>query len=541
VLAGAKEFIGRDFRDRVFLAHNPFGPQSRIACVYTGYFLAPKAGAYTFACSSQDSSFLLVDDKEVIDNGGFHRPQYDVSRQGKIELQGGPHKLTFYHVCSGGDPVAVAAWQTPDAKDIKPMPVEAFSPVVRATPGAIQRYGREVEIDFIPQYEGEAFVADRYFQRYSFEALTVGNPGASVQWQWDFGDAQKSTAAKAEHVWLVNGEYTVTLTAKTYAGVLTRTNRLFVSRPWDRLTENKLDGVHQQAGIVLGYDFKGLGADATCEAIVLLNRAAAKDATREALLKAGEALTLKDSAAGKLLAEAMPIYAEALVASGDAPKAVAALGKAAKMTADPAVAADLLVRAGNILLDKDEPAKACEVFEGAIRQYARLTTSPAIRSARIGVGDSWRLRGDYDKAKAAYTDARVRLDAANQPAAVLRGDLAHHVEDYVRQKSLEAARQYLDRWEDSFPLDRLEGYLSLMKARYLAARGADAEAAREAEVLVGVNPTSSYAADLLMLAAAAYDKLKKPDQAKAALKMIVEKYPESPLSVVAAQKLKKAG
>ncbi|MFB3892724.1 MAG: PKD domain-containing protein [Phycisphaerae bacterium] len=538
-VAGAKQFIGRDFRDRIFQAHNPFGPQGRIACVWTAWFMAGKDGAYVFSTSSQDASFLLVDDVEVVDNGGFHRPQNDVSRQGSVELKAGPHKMTFYHVSGGqGDPVAVVAWKPPGGKDIKPMLPDAFLPVARAGIGPIERYGRDIEIDFIPRHAGEAFVADRYFQRYTFEALAVGRVGAGVQWQWDFGDGQSSFVAKTDHVYLLNGEYTVTLTAKTFAGTLTRTNKVFVSRPWDQVTENKLDSVAQQAIIVSAYDFKAASADAAAEAIVILHRAAVKDSTKDAILKAGDALIGKDSASPKLLAEAVPLYADVLAADNQADKAAAALDKGAKMTSDPAVCAALLVKAGQVVLEKGDAAEAQKIFAGVVDKYARLTTATAIREARIGMGDAWRLAGDLDKARDAYTAAKTRLDSG-QTAAVVRGDFARHVEDYVRSKTLESARQYIDKWEDALPLDKLEGYLSLMKARYLVAKGSHAEAAREVELLVKVNPTSNYAPELLMLAADAYGKINKPDQATAALKMIVEKYPESPLSIEAAKKLRK--
>jgi len=64
------------------------------------------------------------------------------------------------------------------------------------------------------------------------------------------------------------------------------------------------------------------------------------------------------------------------------------------------------------------------------------------------------------------------------------------------------------------------------------------EAALEASTLVKVNPRSNYAARLLLLAAETYRKLGKDAEEKAALKQIVEKYPESPLAAEAAKALK---
>ena len=74
--------------------------------------------------------------------------------------------------------------------------------------------------------------------------------------------------------------------------------------------------------------------------------------------------------------------------------------------------------------------------------------------------------------------------------------------------------------------------------RLALARKAYAEAAQEAGVLVKVNPASAYAPQLLLRASQACKSLGKDDLAKAALKQIVEKYPESPLAADAAKALK---
>ncbi len=534
VLADAKDFIGRDFRDRIFQGGNPFGPQGRIACSHTGYFLAAKKGTYTFSTSSQDSSFLLIDDKQVVDNGGFHRPEGNISRKGDIELEAGEHKLTFLHVCGGGDPVAVVAWKPPGGDAVKPMAADDFLKVLPAKLGPTERYGKDLEIDFTPVNAGESFIIDRYFQRYTFTAELSGK-ASGLKWQWDFGDGQKAEGEKVEHVFLTSGLMKVTLSAKTADGVLTRTNKVFIARPWHLVTENKLDSVKAQGDIVAAYAFDALSPEANAQAIVLLDRAVQK----KALLAAGAALVARENAQCKAAGEAMPIYASELVQAKQADKAVAALAKGAKLTNDPAVSAELLASAGRCCLNEAADAKkAMELFEQVIKEYARITTVPAIRAARIGIGDCWRAQGEYDKAKTAYGEARVKADTSAS-TAVLRGDLARHVEDYIRQKKYDDARQYLDRWEDALPADKLEGYFSVMKVRHLMATAGYADAAREALTLVKVNPASTYCAELLMQAGAALEKSNKADAAKAAYEQVVKDYAESPLAAEAKKKLGK--
>jgi TolA-binding protein len=188
---------------------------------------------------------------------------------------------------------------------------------------------------------------------------------------------------------------------------------------------------------------------------------------------------------------------------------------------------------------KEDLQKALDLFDGVVRKYDALTTVPAIRQAKIGMGDVWRLRGDYQKARDAYTDARPKsADDQNVSDSISKGDYARHVEDYLRNKDFVGAHDFLDKWEEAYPIDKLEGYWSLLKTKLCMAEDKPANAAAEASVLVSVNAFSNYAPELLMIENEAYIKLKDPAKAKAALEMIVEKYKESPLAAAAAKKLR---
>ena len=121
--------------------------------------------------------------------------------------------------------------------------------------------------------------------------------------------------------------------------------------------------------------------------------------------------------------------------------------------------------------------------------------------------------------------------------ALARGDLARHVEDYIRRGNNAAAAEKLDEWAHTFPADKLDGYWSLLRTRQLIAAGQHVRAAREAEVLVGVSPKSHHAPALLMLAAGAHRKAGQADKAAAALKRIISDYSESSLAARAAAML----
>ena len=535
VFAGSNKLLGRDMRDRIFMGHNPFGWQNKIATVFTGWLNCPADGEYIFCSSSQDASFLLIDDKLVLDNGGHHQPQYDVSKRAATELKAGLHKITFYHVCVMGEPVAVAAWRPPGRPDIIPIPPGAYAPTERAAPGMMEKFGQIINIDFLPVHGGETFMADRYYQRYVFEALAAGQGGGKIAWTWDFGDGQTSSAAKVEHVYLQNGKYAVMLTGKTSAGEMKRVNQILVSRPWNEVTLNKLDILKQHAEIVAAYDFKTLDVGALPEAVQLLRRAGSIDA----MMSAGAAFVARDKAPPEAVAEVLPSYCEALVARGKADQAIEALLKASTMTQNPAVCAEALTQAGAIALEsKNDPKKAMELYQRVLKQYAAMTTHKSIREARIGVGDVYRYTGDYEQASKAYEGARIRSEDVMKKAAVLRGDFARQAEEFIRRREFDFTKEALERWEDTFPMDKLDGYWSLLRVKMLVGLGNHEAAIREAEVLERVNSGSNYTPELLLLAAESYRKLGQADRARTTLQRIVEKYRESKLAEEAAKRLK---
>jgi hypothetical protein len=118
-----------------------------------------------------------------------------------------------------------------------------------------------------------------------------------------------------------------------------------------------------------------------------------------------------------------------------------------------------------------------------------------------------------------------------------QGDFARHVEAYMLADDYTAAQDYLDQWAEQFPAARLEGYWSLLQTQLYMLAEHYADAAMEAEVLVGVNAGSNYGGQLLMLAANAYHRMGMDDEVERTLRAIVDDYSESPYAGEAAEAL----
>ncbi|MFP4215311.1 MAG: PKD domain-containing protein [Planctomycetota bacterium] len=535
VLGEAKTLLGRDVRDRLFIGHNPFGPQAAVASRFTGWLMCPVKGEYLFSISSSNASFLLIDDVLLISNGGWHGPQRDIRKRDRVQLTAGLHKVTFLHVSPAGTPVAVLAWKPPGQKRVTYIPPAAFAPFHQATPGLMETLGDSETVDFIPTHAGETFMKNRYYQRYVFEGLKDGKSVYRKTLHWDFGDGQTATGDKPEHVYLTPGMHKVTVSAETHLGKRTRTHRVFVSRPWDRVTSNKLDAVREYAKLVAEYDFAKLPPRANAEAMLLL----ARGKQSEALLSAGSALLRRDKAPGIVLPDAMEPYVELLSARGKDLDAAGDLLTGAKIATTPDASARLMVDAAGILLRHGKTTESLQIFEAVVRKYATLTTAPAIREARIGIGDVWRAGGDAGKAAAAYDKAGDKPYHEQKKPAVEKGDFARHVEAYLRKRNYDDAETYLKRWAMAYPGDKLDGYWSLMAARLYVGRKQYDRAVLEAEILARVSPRSNHVPQLLMLAAEAYLAIEASDKAAATWKRVVKDYAESPLALKASEKLQK--
>ena len=534
-LAQKEPPIGTCFRRWIFNGHNPFGSQSALAAVYTGYFDAPEDGKYLFVTSSHHASFLLIDDKLVVRNGGWHGPQRDTRVRGVVTLKAGLHKLSFEQISKWWYPIAVVAWRPPGQRKITLMPPAAFAPVVRGAAGAIQKYGLSKSIDFQVTYGGEVFVENRYYQRMIFRALAAGISPQQQKKQnreWNFGDGQKATGKQVEHVYLKPGLYDVTLQTKTSPRALTRTHQVQIDRNWDTVILNRLDKLASYEQIVSQYDFDTLPTESLTEALLLFQRIK----NVKMMLRVCKSFFKRDSASDADLKIVAGICEKLLVDENSPDLAVRALTKAASMTKTPDLAAGYLIRAGKLQLEElANPTSAMQIYLDM--QKKNNLSKRTRRLTHIGLGDIWREKGNFNRALSEYEKAGIGGDQNPATRLVLRGDLARQVEDYIRTRDFISAGEALDKWEETFPCDKLEGYFTLLRVKLLRAQRRYSAAGRLGQVVANVNPGGSYAAELLMLAADAYFKANQPLKTRSILQKIIKEYPESPFYPEAAEML----
>ena len=535
--------IGADVVSHISFGHHPFAADGTPTVFhYTGWFVPPRPGTYSIATSSDGGSWILIDGRPVVVWPGSHGAVRDARHAKDVALTRALHRIDYWNVSHSGRTMMVAAWKGPNDKRYRAIPPTVFLPVAEAKLVEMDLRGEKLVADFFAEHADEAWWPNRYAVRMRFKNLSkVVTVGRTGRFEWDFGDGQTSTELEPAHIYLAPGDYTVSL--KASRGVLSNTFRtkVGVERDWFNQASRKITPIAEYAKIVAAYDFAKLDVRSLVLAVDLFQH----EASRQPLIAAASELALKrDGVLEKDLVKGGLILGESLRAAGRTDEAVRAYRSIERRIKAGRRKAQVAVQIPETLLKDllrwDEAEKE---YQRVLKTYATAGADAELRRAHIGIGDVWRHRGEGDKAREAYATA-VAIRLTFQPpnvAAVRVGTLARYVEEYTRERQWEWAFKSIDDWAWEFPLDKLQGHWSLLRAKALLARGDRPPALREAMDLLGANPDTAYAVRLLMFAAECHVAEGQTDKARLLLQTAVEDYPEDSHQNAARVRLKALG
>ncbi|MBN1395070.1 MAG: PKD domain-containing protein [Pirellulales bacterium] len=551
----AAEPIGADYVEGVFHAANPCTLERKpFLSRYSGCLHLREAGTYGFFVSGRDCCFLLIDGKPVasaLGRHGLRRRAVPGSRH-DVRLTAGEHEFEFYHAAAGPDAVMAVAWEInpPDEKPQRPrkIPAEAFNThmVARLPAGRVNmRIGGQAP-DFSAEVVGDVPLPDNdeplvavKFSDLSPEGLS----GRGAKIHWDFGDGQSSDLPNPEHVYLRPGLYTATLSVRRGVRTDETTNRVYVDRPqlmpgekthtldqYFRIIETydprKLDAASLRQ-LALAYEAKALASPDEYEAYITKAVEVVRAALRDDAAVKGDADLLKLAKTvcpmARFILDNSPAATEIWLAAGQRQETAEAKAECEIAAADAAVN------------DLHRPADAKRLLDAAEGRVGKEATGfLAARLHRVR-GDCLAAAGDGAAARKAYLEAEKLVGSARRlnVETAERGAHARSTEEFIRSKQYARAAEQLDAWVQEYPAERLDGYMSLLLARYWAERGKFAQSIAQAERLQTVNPDSPYVDQLLMLAADGQMRLGRKDRALAALHSLVNDYPGSPLAPLA--------
>jgi len=594
------EPIGADYVRAVQHSYNPFAPYGGpFLSRYSGYLHISTPGTYGFLTSSQDCSFLLIDGQVVVEAPGRHRPQrwatYGTRRD--IQLRAGRHKFEYYHAATGPEAMMVAAWEV-NPRDRKPQPTAIPPEVFRAEAighlpaGPVSTRSERLNPDFLVRSVGDVPLPDSPFALVGvqFENRTPEAALLRARVEWDFGDGQTSQEIKPIHVYLKPGLYPITLSVKRGPRTLSITHRVYIERPV--LTKkDKPHTIDQYLPIISQYDPKRLDAAALSQLVlayqfkamrILVPEPPESDTDRESQQRR-QPLAFQVELSAEELAKQKEQYKARKAEAREFITAAVAAGEVAFLEEDAAAKGDAeLIKLARLIgpmarFQLGSPARAGKIWYGAIRRIGdeKLKGECELEAADIAIndlgnrqlakslldaaaehlrnvdqgpvaarlarlwGDYYATAGDGEKARSYYQRAEQLASSSRTYIERIAWQGAHSrsTEEFLREGELDRAAEQLHAWADQFPAASIEGYHTLLAARYWAAKENYDMVALCTERLLAVNPDSAYIDQLLFLAAECEIKREETDRALAILAQLVQDYPGSPLVTDARKKI----
>jgi hypothetical protein len=525
--------LGSDFVARVYHRHNPFDVQpAPFLSHYSGTLKVPSTGLYQFFTTSQDCSFLLIDGKPVVSWPGRHGPVGQARFKGDIQLSAGDHRFDYWHAAAGQETCAVAAWQVPGATRPEVIPESAFgSDRTARVPAQSPQHIKDGPLpDFRLAIRGEAPIedSDQWAVRVAFDG-TAPAAERSGACSWEFGDGQTSDQWQPEHVYLLPGEYEVTLSVRQRGRTYESVNRVHITRFIQQEGTKNADTLDDYLPVLDTYDLAALDSRSLLQLVRLRLQ---REEWARAMETGVHVFTATDAAAEDVrwtIATLLDPVARHQLA--DSPAAFQLWKAAGHVIQDPRQEAQCALAAADIALNEllqiEDARPFLELADAQLKEGSGVDSATTYR-----VWGDWHARqGNASAALAAYRQAAARRGLADSVAqqSARRGAFSRSAEAFLREGDLPRAAEQLSQWQQDFPLDKSEGYLSTLLARYWMARDKPRIALAVAGDLLVVAPQSPYADQLVLAQAAAEEMLGRIDRAIAACETLLTDYPGSPL------------
>ncbi|HNS31457.1 MAG TPA: tetratricopeptide repeat protein [bacterium] len=518
------KLVGRGFREKVWDGTNPFGGEKDTVRIYEGFFYLSAPEKLTFATSSAGPSYITVDGNPVASWEGWHRAEPFVRPEstGEASLKQGLHKFIYYHIGRPWQEIAVAALKQKNKEKFDVIPGNFFLPLAKASVEKAESYGKKICAGF--SWENTNYLKREEWELLTFRFRDISFPEEGIkEWIWSFGDGQEASGKDVYHTYILGGKYPVTLKARdkegnsdeitlnVYAGqdfsmakIMPLERRQYLEE-LGRFNLNSLknDALFSLAGI---YESYGL-ADNALKVYQALDK---RSLNREERKKVGLASAALYQERGENSA-AEQVYRSLLSRKPEA---------------------DIFLKLGALFVETGE-------LEKAEAQYLKVLETKSFdeesrRKALSGMGDIWRVKGDYEKALETYEKA-----SAQENREMQSGAFAQSVISCLRIKDSSAAYEQLMLWAEKLPDAKLSGNWSVLLARAHMMDRKYKKAADELEIFIKIadGRENLYLPAALFLAGEAYEQMGNKEKARDFYRTVIEKYPSSSVFSQAQKKL----
>ncbi len=522
---------GADYWERVFDGYNPFGPQSGYVAIYHGYINCPRDGAYKFSTMSERSSFLLVDDQVVTDAIGRLSIWSDRrgQHQGSVQLRKGTHKFRYVTFVPQGGIRWAAAWTPPGKEWWEIIPPGAFLPLSKAEVRECERYGQHVCADFTCRAERYCEAGGAAMVGVRFESTSTATGDLIQRYEWDFGDGQVASGARASHVFLEPGLYGVKLTVTSRAGRKdVSTKKVSVEPVWtdQNFTLGKMDQFFQA---IRGYRLDRLPLSSLLSAWKFASYLEKDDVGAAA----GQLLDGRRGELGAVQLHELAMYLGGYYRDRerryDLAEEYFSLARDSVPESDQARRLDARFALCDLhFYALDDPERARGEYVELRADFPRADPARR-RRALIRIGDTYRHEDNLEEALAAYREAEEDPKyVPEKPGLVVESALFHEVESYLLAGEGEEALKRLEELLWYYPTMRLEGRPALLRVRAELLKGDFREAKQEADVYVRVGRDPNFLPAVHVRAAEACIELGLIDEAVGHYRTVLDKFPEAP-------------
>jgi tetratricopeptide (TPR) repeat protein len=518
---------------------NPVRPGDvrNFATSYRGFLKVPKTGFYQIFLNCDDAAFLFIDGKLLTQNPGaktrkpqegFKKPKdatpatFNYPWGSRVELTEGLHKMELHHVL-GNNPGAIGycvpLWIPSDAGTYALIPRAAYAAtLVGNVVGMEAPAGQAATFD----YGIDDALSCNGVKIWLVDFKAQGVTKAAEQLVWDFGDGTQGTGASPSHVYLKEGEFTVTLKSgdvpvmkrvvyvwtpplATSPLSLGKAVKVIDQMEWKKLPPAQIKTIFEYLMI--------------CE-----------QATRWPLMeKVATHLLLTPNEDPKLRAL---LYSQLIQSMAYQQRAKDAVKMEDKVLAEfaklPSLALTVKMAFADVYADHlKDYTEASKRYEKMIEEYRRLD-HPAVRQAAIKWGDLFVKTGELTRAADAYSLATKlggqEFKSSSNEDAITRGSLLRVAEQRLKSGDIRQTRALLERIEINYPDQKLDGLYNYLVAETDRVAGRYESALNNYEIVLKLQNWAGFHDRALYGIADTYRRMYKFEEALKVLDMIESSY-----------------
>jgi tetratricopeptide (TPR) repeat protein len=520
LIAGSKAKHGARYQRRISDGYNPFGPSDYYISIYRGWINIPKAGKYQFCTISNEASFSFLDSKELIHWPGRHTVERGIhgEKNATVELTAGLHYIEYYHEEVTLEQMAFLGWRpSADPGPFSAIPESIYTAPHQATVTLLEDQKGPL-LSFEPAITDSIWPVERHEGQYTRCRFKATGLPKDATCRWDFGDGQSATGPEAEHVYLALGTYTVTLTAGAQS-IRWPLDVFEIDHITDQFKEGSLK---EYAKIARSYERSKLDAANLAELAYLLEEseepAAALEVGEDFIKRFGDSQPKLTPKVRRLMAgcalklgkgdidKAIANYQASITKETPPPEKLDVLAKLIRLIG---IECNLPDKAGAILAQVEETVKGAKFDED---------TQAAYRRAVIASGDVLLWHGKLDSATTLYKRAEtLGRFIPSQVRSARLGSYPNSIREFIAAGNFGAAVDVVDRWEETFPTEKVHGLTFFWRGKLLHLRGQHHDAARHLARAIGLATGAAFESEARWLLAGSLEQIGKPEEARAEL------------------------